>query len=514
MSDLALFDSGLVQQTLRVNAATRWLKKRLQTMASIFRSSSIRFAALYVIMFAISALVLSASLWYTTVSLMNHQNENAIRAQAQSLADHFHQGGLMELSSTISKRVAANLDDHALYLLTDNDGNRIAGNLNLWPKLVTVPQQWYLLPLKRYEIQMQAVYRYYSLPGGYRLLVGSDTRTAGDLRNVLFEGLLVAASSTVILGLIGGIVVRGLFKRAMKNLAEISEAVSRGDMSSRVKIRGGKDEFDQLAVTINGILDMVEKLMDGVRQVTSAVAHDLRTPVARARNRLEGALMEKLQRPEEWPDVMEMAIQDLDKIESIFQSLLRIAEVEAGERRSAFTNINLSDTLNNALEFHEVTAEERNVKVVGRWDNFLPCMGDKQMIEQAVGNLLDNAIKFTPEGSTVHLTALSGKERILISVTDEGIGIPVSDREKAVRRFYRADEARNTPGSGLGLSLVAAVAELHYGKLRLEDNEPGLRAVIDLPSRSQKTASSKMSADLNQASHKWMQRAKASYQKA
>ena len=492
MSNLTIAGSNLANDIMKINFKNLLSLDNPKLIPRIFRSASLRLACMYVAIFGISTCLLSASLWYSTIALLNRQAESVVHFEAQSMAEQFGKGGFDALSSAIRARLTDDPDSHALYLLVDHDGNRVAGNLDRWPARVTVPHQWYRLPLKRYEIEMQAMYRFYPLPDGYRLLLGRDTRTIVQLRGVLREGLLIAAGAMMVLSVISSILVRKLFAGAMTNLSAVANAISGGDMTGRVKLTGAKDEFDELAGAINGILDLVQKLMDGVRQVTDAVAHDLRTPIARARARLEQALLPET-RPEDWLNAIQLSIEDLDKIGTIFQSLLRIAEVEAGARRSAFATINFTVILKNLLELYEGSAEEQNIKLEGHLDNDLRFFGDQQMIQQAVVNLLDNAIKFSPPQSTVTLAASREQGRILISVNDQGRGIPAEDREKAVQRFYRAEAARNTPGSGLGLTLVAAVAELHYGKLRLEDNAPGLRAILDLPCRINKYTRSKAS---------------------
>jgi signal transduction histidine kinase len=246
-----------------------------------------------------------------------------------------------------------------------------------------------------------------------------------------------------------------------------------------VPVAGRGDEFDQVAEVINDMLDRISRLMDGVRQVSNAIAHDLRTPITRARTRLEDALLHA-DTPEALRAAIERATADLDGIVAIFQALLRIAEIEAGSRRSAFTRIDIAPLLAEVEELYGALAEERDIALVTRIPTEVPAYGDKALVQQAVANLLDNAVKFSPPGGTVRLTATTGT-RVAITVSDEGPGIPPEDRAKATDRFYRGESARSTPGSGLGLSLVAAVANLHGGELRLEDNQPGLRAVLILP---------------------------------
>jgi signal transduction histidine kinase len=456
------------------------LLRRISSGRRALRSAGVRFAVLYAAVFGLSAIVLAVSLWYSTVGLINQQTETAIRGDAQMLARHFDQGGLPALSQTIRNRLAENINGDALYFLSDPPGNRIAGNLSRWPSGLDEAHSWYKLPVERFGSHTVALLRFYDLPGGYRLMVGRDLRTRARLGHILREGLLSALSAMLLLGIIGAVVIRSLFARSLADISETTRAISRGDLTRRVPRTRDGDEFDQLAETINEMLDRITRLMDGVRQVSNAIAHDLRTPVARARARLEDAALHA-KTAEELRAAMERSTADLDNVMNVFQALLRIAEVEAGARRSAFTEIDLAPVLADMKEFYEADADERDITLIGRWDPQLLIIGDREMIQQAIANLLGNALKFSPAGGVVTLLAVGDETSVQIVVTDHGPGIPEIERPRAVERFYRAEAARNSPGSGLGLALVSAVAQLHYGLLRLEDNQPGLKAVLALP---------------------------------
>ncbi|MBV9250344.1 MAG: HAMP domain-containing histidine kinase, partial [Acetobacteraceae bacterium] len=240
------------------------------------------------------------------------------------------------------------------------------------------------------------------------------------------------------------------------------------------------DEFDQLAETINDMLGRIARLMDGVRQVSNAIAHDLRTPITRARTRLEEATL-RATSTADLRAAIERAIVDLDGIVAVFQALLRIAEIEAGSRRSAFANTDVTPLIASVAELYSVVAEEKGISVVVNTPEYLPAYGDRELIQQAIANLVDNAVKFSPAGGMVRLRGRPIERGIEISVIDQGPGIPKSDRERAPERFFRGEAARNSPGAGLGLALVQAVAHLHGGELRLGDAEPGLVAELRLP---------------------------------
>jgi signal transduction histidine kinase len=246
-----------------------------------------------------------------------------------------------------------------------------------------------------------------------------------------------------------------------------------------VRLSGRGDEFDRLAEVINDMLDRTALLMDGVRQVSNSIAHDLRTPIARARARLEDAGAHAVG-ADELRAAVERAVVDLDGVAAVFEALLRIAEIEAGARRSAFAPLDAAELLVGLSELYEAAAEEHDTTLIMDAPGPLLVNGDRELIQQAVANLLDNAIKFSPPGGVIGVVATGG-DTIEISVSDQGPGIPAADRSRATDRFFRGEAARQTPGSGLGLALVEAVAQLHGGSLRLQDAGPGLCAVLSLP---------------------------------
>lgn len=438
---------------------------------------------LYALVFGISTAILAASLRYSTIGLLDRQTHEAIRADARGLAAHFTAGGLPALVLTLDSRINEDLNENAIYLLVDPLGNRIAGNMSRWPQGIDAPHVWYQVPVERAGKRSHALMRYYELPGGFQLLVGRDVSTRSQLRRVLRDGLIWALTAMLLLGALGALVVRGLFKRSLSDISATTRAIARGDLTQRVRRSGSGDEFDELAETINDMLDRITRLMDGVREVSNAIAHDLRTPITRARARLEDAASHA-RTEDELRGAIERATSELDGVVKVFQALLRIAEIEAGARRSAFASINLTPVLDDLSEFFEAVAEERHITLDTAWPRELPMVGDRDMIQQAIANLLENAIKFSPPDHHVSMSARMDAIHIEIHIADQGPGIPEGDRSRATERFYRGEQARSTPGTGLGLALVSAIAQLHGGTLRLDDNRPGLRAVLVLPRRA------------------------------
>ena len=447
---------------------------------AFFRSAGVRFAATYAGLLAVSAAALALFLWWSTAGLLDRQTEAAIRADAQGLSERWEDGGIAALVATIAERLAGNVDDDAIYLLADPAQKPVTGNLDHWPAIVLETGIFFELPVTRAGMRSLARVQAYDLPGGFHLLIGRDVVVRSQLRRLLTDALLWALLIVGGMATAGALVVRGLFRRTLANISATATAIAGGDLAQRVRLSGRGDEFDQLAEVINDMLDRIGRLMEGVRQVSNAIAHDLRTPIARARTRLEDATLHA-ETPTELRSAIERATADLDGIVAVFQALLRIAEIEAGSRRAAFARIDLVPSLAGVAELYEAVAEERGVTLSADLPDQLPAFGDAALIQQAVANLVDNAVKFSPAGGTASLSARISAGRVEIVVADHGPGIPHDERTKATQRFYRGESARHTPGSGLGLTLVQAVAQLHGGSLRLEDAQPGLKAVLTLP---------------------------------
>ena len=437
-------------------------------------------ASVYAALFSLSAVVFMLFVWWATAGLLERQVEGAIRADARVLSEHWIEGGLASLVINIRERLEQDVDDASLYLLEDEAGDRLAGNVERWPPAITSTEVWYELPVSRGGTRGMAEMRAFQLPGGDRLLIGRDIRGRDTLRRLLGQTLLYALLLVFALSAVGVIVVRNLFHRMVSNVADTTSRIAAGELNERVKLIGTGDEFDQVAETINDMLDRIARLMDGVRQVSNSIAHDLRTPITRARASLEDALAVE-RHPNELRAAIEHAVDNLDDITKVFEALLRISEIEAGSRRSAFATFDLVSLLATLAEFYAALAEEEGVTMQVAAPQALELRGDRALLQQAIANLLDNAIKFSPRGGTVTLSAAVIAGRAVISVVDDGPGMPPDDLVRATERFFRGETARSTPGSGLGLALVLAVAQLHGGELRLEDASPGLAARLLLP---------------------------------
>ncbi len=455
----------------------------------LLKSAGFRFALLFAAIFSCAAVALVAVLWWATAGALDRQTDVAIRSDAIALAERWREAGVTGLAEAIEDRLAVDVENEAIYLLTDAEGRRLAGNLDRWPAAAEEPGAWFRTRVLHDGVATEARLHRMEL-SDLRLLVGRDETERQQLRRLITEGVIWASGAVIVFALVGAWLLREALQRRMRPVFVTITAIAGGDLSSRVVLSGRGDEFDRLAATMNTMLDRIGTLMEGVRGVSDAIAHDLRTPIARARAKLEDALADAGEPASAEGAALRAAVEqgiaDLDGITRIFQALLRIAEAEAGARRAAFAPLDLAPVLADAAEIYEAAAEARGQHLVTELPERLEMVGDRDLLLQAVANLLDNAIKFSPSGGTVQLSARATPDGVEVAVTDNGPGLSPEDRAHAGERFFRADKARATPGSGLGLSLVRAVAHLHAGELVLEDAMPGracpgLRAVLRLP---------------------------------
>jgi signal transduction histidine kinase len=424
-------------------------------------------------------------LWWNTAGTLDRQVDAAIRADATALVERRRAGDIPALITAIDDRLALDVQNEALYFLMAQDGQKLAGNLSAWPSEAHGEQPWLRIPLQRDGAMTEARLLRVDLGGGHRMLVGRDVAEKLRLRGLLSEGIAWAATASAAFAILGGWLLRRALERRLSPVYRTAAAVGAGDLAPRVPLSDRDDEFDKLGKTMNAMLDRIAQLMEGVRGVSDAIAHDLRTPIARARVKLEEALVvahdEATLRA-----AVEQGIADLDGIVRIFQAVLRIAEVEAGARRAAFAPIDLVPMMTDMAELYGAAAEAREQGLEVTLPPTVPLVGDRDLLGQAVANLLDNALKFTPDGGTVRLSVRAEPGMVEIAVADDGPGMPDADRQRAGERFFRADAARTTPGSGLGLSLVRAVAALHGGVVVLGEThpgaaQPGLKVILRLP---------------------------------
>lgn len=447
----------------------------------LLRSSSFRLAALYILLFGASALILLGFIYWSTAGYMARQADAAIQADIELLAERYRSRGLPGLTALIAERIAEDPGRSNLYLLTDAGFNRIVGNLENWPDVTEDSEGWLSFRLhdalnpEREAHGARA--RTFRVGGGFRLLVGRDMYELEAMRARIVDALVWGLAITLVLALAGGIAMSRSMLRRLEVINETSRDIMSGDLSRRIPVRGSNDEFDELVSHLNAMLDRISVLMEDVRRVSDSIAHDLKTPLTRLRNDLE-VLKRHTGEPSAARDYAEQALQEADGLLSTFNALLRIARIESGHRHAGFTQVPLADLVQDVIEFYEPLAEQHGLALSLEVSAEPRIRGDRDLLFQAVANLLDNAIKYTPAGGAVTAQVDDHGDGARISVSDTGPGIEAHLRDKVFQRFYRVESSRSAPGSGLGLSLVGAVAKLHDAQITLEDNAPGLRATL------------------------------------
>ena len=402
-----------------------------------------------------------------------------LQEDTQRMAATFYEQGADELATIIHRRVGSELVGEKILLLTDASLKKLDGNLPAWPEGIQGIGT-YRITIDVSHRRVNAVLVHTILPGGYHLLVGRDVNRYDALKSYFFYGLIGAAAVVLLFGALGGLLIRRLLLLRVSNMRQTALAIVEGDLSHRLPTEGGADELDLMAQTVNRMLDQIEHLIHGVRNVSNAIAHDLRTPLTELRFRLEELSVSRPSPGTTFAEI-ESAVADVDRVIQIFNALLRLAEIDTGARRSGFIRVDVSSVANDIVEFYQPVAELKGIKLSFRSEGEMPLSGDPFLLAQAVGNLIDNALKYAQENGSIKVEAKRGAEHAIdLTVADDGPGIPDEEKPKVSKRFYRGDASRGTPGVGLGLSLVNAVAELHGGALVLTDNSPGLRATLRL----------------------------------
>ncbi|MGI9452157.1 MAG: ATP-binding protein [Geminicoccaceae bacterium] len=452
-------------------------------------TTTFRLALIYLGLFGISALALLGYLYFATAGFMTQQTEETIQAEIEGLAEQYNNQGIQRLRQVIAQRSEAQPNRASIYLLIDPLGRRIAGNLDIWPPEAKWGEEGWLtfaVAVRPDGVNVQnrrAVAQRFWLTGPagrYHLLVGREVEDRLQLQTKIKHALSWGVGLTLLLGLAGGLLMsRGLLRR-VDAINRTTEQIMAGDLSQRISLKAARgDEFDQLASNLNAMLDQIERLLEGMQRVTDNIAHDLRTPLNRMRSRIEVALLGDSQ-DETLRPVLEQTLADAETMIGTFNALLDIARAEAGSERAAFEQVTLSDLIRDMADFYRPLGEEKSQTISVASLSDVNVQANRHLLSQALANLLDNAIKYTPEGGDIELSLDDGP---MITIADSGPGIPIEDREHVLERFVRLDETRTTPGNGLGLSLVNAVAKLHGATLILGDNEPGLRVSLDFSGR-------------------------------
>jgi signal transduction histidine kinase len=453
--------------------------------SKIFRSSTFRLSAIYLLVFALSAGAIIAYVYFSTIVLLERQTEETIKVEVQSLEDQYRIRGLPGILDVVVRRSVES--NGALYALNGPDGAHIAGNLASLPNAHIPDSSWVDFPIKvgKGDSAVDHMARAYhiELRGEYELLVGRDVQELSQFRSLITKTLYWALGMALFLGLGGGYLLSRNVLRRVDAIADTSHTIIAGDLSRRMPISGSGDELDRLAGSLNEMLSQIERLMAGMKDVTSNVAHDLKTPLTRMRARVEAAL--RNDNKAEFKGALNQTIEECDSLLRTFNALLSIAQAESGQARAGLQELDAHEIMADVVELYEPMAEETGGTIKLDAPVGLPVRADRQLLAQAMSNLIDNAIKYgatkTNHATDITVTGKIESNAVVIAIADNGTGIPASDRERVRNRFVRLDESRSKPGNGLGLSLVSSVMTLHGGQLQLEDNHPGLKAILRLP---------------------------------
>jgi signal transduction histidine kinase len=465
-------------------------------IARFLRTTTFRLALIYAAVFSLSVILLFAFVYWTATVLVDRQRQQAVITDINDLKDEFSTLGLPGLLDAVVDRSRPDRVGNGVYLLVDPHFQPMAGNLAAWPRSPSITGRWLSFPIEarrfsdKDESHALAEALEVALPGGYHLLVGQNTMPQRRMQVAIIEALVWSLLAMICLGLAGGLLLSRNMIRRIELINRSAERIMRGEVKHRIPVSQANDEFDRLSENLNRMLEEIERLVGGIRAVTDNIAHDLRSPLTRLKNRLEMA-REESGGPGERHAAIERAIQETDQLLATFAALLSIADAESGARRGDMAPVDLGEVASDVVELYQPLAEEHGLTLSLTTPGPLGgsgamVQGNRQLLLQAVANLIDNAVKYGEGGSRIRVEVAEQVAGASISVADDGPGIPATERGHVLERFVRLDASRTTPGSGLGLSLVAAIARQHAASLELTDtrtgaSRPGLTAILRFP---------------------------------
>jgi signal transduction histidine kinase len=461
----------------------------LTALGKLLRTTAFQLTLVYLVIFILFAFSLLGYFALNTRRLITEQITTTVDTEITGLREQYNQGGIRRLVIVVDLR--SRRPGSSLYLVTTATGEGLAGNVgSLEPGVLDHPG-WLETNYRRLEApegnDHRALVQVVQLPGGFRLLVGRDLEERERLFGIIANAGQWSLALVIVLGLAGGFFVSRRVLNRVEAMTETAQTIMAGDLAGRLPVAGTGDELDRLADHLNAMLERIEALMHGLKEVSDNIAHDLKTPLTRLRNRCEQALRGSAG-VHDYRAALEATIAESDDLIRTFDALLMIARAESGQARDNMTEFDAAEIARDVGELYEPLADEKGIALTVEAPAAAPVRGNRELVSQALANLIDNAIKYAGpngklNGAPAEIVVKAGNdgERIAISVADRGPGIAEADRGRVVERFVRLEQSRSEPGSGLGLSLAAAVARLHGGELKLEDNHPGLRSIIALP---------------------------------
>ncbi|HET8849585.1 MAG TPA: HAMP domain-containing sensor histidine kinase [Marinobacter sp.] len=444
-------------------------------LLSQLRTSSFQLALLYMVVFATSVFLLLAFIYWRTAGFMTAQTDETIEAEIAGLAEQYRSRGVNGLITIIRERVSRDPNAKSIYLLTTDDSLKLAGNLEAWPQGSHSDSGWINFTLNDavgwQGPQRLARARVFEVQGGLRLLVGREVDELTNLKRVIETAINWGMGITLALALLGGYLISRSTTRRIEVINSTSRRIMNGHLSLRIPTRGTDDDFDQLAENLNQMLDRIVYLMEGIRHVSDSIAHDLRTPLTRLRNQLESTLISVDN--DDAREQVGRAVAEADQMLATFNALLRIARLETRGNTADMKVVSLDELVSDACELYEAVSEDKQQVFEQSLQSGVMIEGDRDLLFQMISNLIDNAIKYTPEHGSIQVAVRREGGGAVFQVSDSGIGIPEEEKDHVFQRFYRVGKSRSQPGNGLGLSLVSAVAEIHQGTILLSDSHPG-----------------------------------------
>jgi signal transduction histidine kinase len=453
-------------------------------LAKTLRSSTFKLALICIGIFGSGFLALFAYVYWSTATYVRERTDAGIAAEQAILGKVYARAGRAGLIAAIDDRIANDDSENAVVLLTDPSYARVAGNLDAWPAKLRGATGWHDFEASVWKSSavepptVRATLQ--TLPDGYRLLVGKEVDDFDELIDKIRTAALAGVALLFVIAAVAGIAVTRRTVGRIESINATSQSIMQSGLGERIPLRGTRDEWDQVAANLNSMLDRVEALMGEVKQVSDNVAHDLRTPLTRMRGRLEKAAA-RTREAEQDQALIADTLADLDAVLRMFASLTRISQIEAGDRMSAFRTVDLAEIASEVVELFDAAAEDKRSQLDAIGDARVLVTGDRDLLFDAVANLVDNAIKYGREAGRVTVEVTRDHGNAVVSVADDGPGIPADEQQQVFKRFYRLERSRHTPGNGLGLSLVAAVARLHGATIEMLDNKPGLRCRLHFP---------------------------------
>jgi signal transduction histidine kinase len=450
-------------------------------MIRLFNSFAFRLALGYGFLVIATVAVISSILYLGTVGAISREINARLSGELDRLNKRFEARGVAGVEQGIGELLTDGIDtDTEVFLLVGPDGKKIIGNIDpVTGSSMPLDRITYQQVMRNDKLSMSRLLPH-ELPNGALLIVGRDMQDIHGVNQLVLRSITIGGVLGIVIAIGGAILFRHQLERRVAAIRHTVLEIEAGDLSRRIPVLDSNDEFTRLNHDINQMLDQIQHLMEGVRDVSNAIAHDLRTPLGRIRSLLDEALRDR-RNVERLSTAASNAILQIDDLTIVFDKLLQIAEAESGTRRQSFETVALKEIVTDVVEFYDASAEAKGIRLTVGIEGEPTTLGDKDLLASATANLIDNALKYAGRDATIRVRAVQDRNTVSIVVQDNGPGIPADEREKVMTRFYRGDRSRTLPGNGLGLPIVSSISHLHAGTFALEDASPGLTARIVLP---------------------------------